>query len=159
MLATGMPLEHRPILIVFAGLPGAGKTTLARIVAQEHAAAYLRIDTIEAALRQSGTFADDVGPAGYVVAYALAKSNLRLGRSVVADAVNALPITREPWRRIAQDTSSELVEIEVICSDRAEHRRRIETRSIDAPALPPLTWEDVLARALPCRAGVPAWPR
>ena len=133
------------MLIVFGGLPGTGKTTLARALVQERGTAYLRIDTIEQALRQSGTVGDDMGPTGYMVAYALAESNLRLGRSVVADAVNALPITREPWRQVAQATSAELVEIEVICSDTAEHRRRIETRSIDVPGLTPPTWEEILA--------------
>jgi predicted kinase len=81
------------MLIVFGGLPGTGKTTLARAVAQERLATYLRIDTIEQALRSSDVLAGDVGPAGYIVAYALAEANLRLGRIVVADAVNPLAIT------------------------------------------------------------------
>ena len=129
----------KPTSIVFSGLPGAGKTTLARAVAKDCSAAYLRIDTIEQALRDAMTLPDDVGPAGYVIACALAGS-----RSVVADAVNALPITRDAWRKVVETTASLLAEIEVICSDAAEHRRRVETRSIDVPGLPPLTWEDVL---------------
>ena len=75
------------MLIVFGGLPGTGKTTLARAFAQERQATYLRIDTVEQALRSSGIVGDDVGPAGYMVAYALAEENLRLGRIVVADSV------------------------------------------------------------------------
>ncbi len=35
------------MLIVFGGLPGTGKTTLARAFAQRRRATYLRIDTIE----------------------------------------------------------------------------------------------------------------
>jgi predicted kinase len=46
--------EKKSTLIVFGGLPGTGKTTLARAVVQEHAATYLRIDTIEQTLRSSG---------------------------------------------------------------------------------------------------------
>jgi predicted kinase len=42
------------MLIVFGGLPGVGKTALARAVAQELAAAYLRVDAIEAAMRRAG---------------------------------------------------------------------------------------------------------
>jgi predicted kinase len=61
--------EPKSKLIVFGGLPGTGKTTLAREVAEEHSATYLRIDTIEQALRSSGVLVgDDVGPAGYLVA-------------------------------------------------------------------------------------------
>jgi predicted kinase len=37
------------MLIAFCGLPGAGKTTLARRLAQQRQATYLRIDAIEEA--------------------------------------------------------------------------------------------------------------
>ena len=35
------------MLIVFGGLPGTGKTTLSRLVAQDLSATWLRIDVIE----------------------------------------------------------------------------------------------------------------
>ncbi len=41
----------KPVLFIFSGLPGSGKSTLARAVARHFAAAYVRIDTIEQALR------------------------------------------------------------------------------------------------------------
>src|SRR4051812_17310242 len=110
-------------LIVLGGLPGAGKTTIARRVAAFSGAAYLRIDAIEQALRDSGMLAGDVGPAGYVVAYALAASNLALGRPVVADCVNPLAITRRAWRDVAARAAAPILEVEVLCSDVAEHRR------------------------------------
>lgn len=132
------------MLIVFGGLPGTGKTTIARTIAQEREAVYLRIDTIEQALLSSGALTGDIGPAGYVVAYALAESNLLLGHTVVADAVNPVVVAREAWRRVAATASAPLVEIEVICSDAAEHRRRIETRALDVPGLVPLTWQGIL---------------
>jgi hypothetical protein len=52
------------MLIVFGALPGTGKTTLARAVAKEQRATYLRIDTIEQALRSSGMLSNDVGVSG-----------------------------------------------------------------------------------------------
>ena len=134
-------------LIVFGGLPGTGKTTLAQAVATHYAAIYLRVDTIEQALRRSGCLAEDVGPAGYLVAYALAESNLQLGCSVVADSVNPLALTRDAWSRVASTNSAAVVEIEVTCSDEAEHRHRIETRSVDVVGLVLPTWQDVLDRA------------
>ena len=134
------------MLIVFGGLPGVGKSTLAAMFARAHRAVYLRIDTIEQAIRSSGALAGDVGPAGYVVAYNVAEVNLRFGLAVVADSVNPLPVTRDAWRRTAAATSSDIVEVEIICSDPAEHRCRVESRVSDVPDLVVPTWEQVRAR-------------
>ncbi|YAF61144.1 hypothetical protein DOCECA_13255 [Pseudomonas sp. E102] len=49
------------MLIVFSGLPGTGKTTIAHDLAATTGAVYLRIDTIERAVRNSGALAQDVG--------------------------------------------------------------------------------------------------
>lgn len=134
------------MLVVFGGLPGTGKTTIAREVARQTGATYLRIDTIEQALRSSDYFAIDVGPLGYEVAYALASENLRLGRIVIADSVNPIALTRSPWRSIAGQTSSPILEIEIVCSDVREHRRRVESRTVDVPGLVLPDWASVLAR-------------
>jgi predicted kinase len=134
------------VLIVFGGLPGTGKTTLARLAAREYRAVYLRIDTIEQALRASGALAGEVGGAGYIVAYALAEANLRLGQTVVADSVNPLALTRDAWRQAASNAQSRIVEIEMVCSDLAEHRRRVETRTVDVAGLVLPTWEAVQQR-------------
>jgi predicted kinase len=140
-------LRIHPLLIAFGGLPGTGKTTLAKVVAKRYAAVYLRIDTIEMAIRTTQGLREEVGPAGYVVAYWVAEENLRLGHNVVADSVNPLQITRESWSLVAQNADVPLVEVEVLCSDLAEHRRRIESRAPDLDGLPPLTWGSVCHRA------------
>lgn len=134
------------MLIVFGGLPGTGKTTIARALAQRLGAVHLRIDTIEQALRLSGMLKADVGPAGYLAAYRLAEDNLRIGRTVVADSVNPVRATRDAWRSVGERASVRVVEIEAICSDQAEHRRRVETRNSDIDGLTLPSWQDVLNR-------------
>ncbi|MDO9714111.1 AAA family ATPase [Paracraurococcus lichenis] len=121
------------MLIVFGGLPGMGKTTLASRIVRKLPATHLRIDTIEQALRSADVLKGDVGPSGYMIAYALAETNLRHGQIVVADCVNPLTVTRAAWRSVAAAASSPIVEIEVVCSDPAEHRCRVETRTVDIP--------------------------
>jgi predicted kinase len=135
-----------PTLIAFAGLPGTGKTTVARELAKQIGAVYLRIDTIEQALRNSRPFKGEIEDAGYRAAIALAEENLAQGLNVVTDAVNPLTITRDAFAMAATNTGATLLEVELICSDQAEHRRRIETRSadIDGHKLP--TWRDVESR-------------
>jgi len=131
-------------LIILSGLPGTGKTTIARALAKSTGAMHLRIDTIEQALRNSGV--PVVTDEGYRIAYALAEDNLRLGHKVIADSVNPLTITRDAWRAVATRASTKSIDVEIICSDQAEHRRRIETREadIEGHALP--TWSDVTSR-------------
>ena len=61
------------MLIVLSGLPGVGKTTIARELACSLAAVYVRIDSIEQALRQAGLA---VEAEGYAVAHAVAADNV-----------------------------------------------------------------------------------
>jgi len=89
------------MLIVFSGLPGTGKTTIARELARRTGAVYLRIDVIEQAIRDADVLAGDVAASGYSVANALALSNLQLGNTVVADCVNPVRESRDAWKAVA----------------------------------------------------------
>jgi predicted kinase len=134
-------------LIAFGGLPGTGKTTVARLVASRLAAIYLRIDAIEQAIRNAGVLAAGVGASGYAAAEAITGVNLVDGRTVVADCVNPVAASREGWRAVAARTGARLVEVEIICSDADEHRRRVVTRTSDIPGFTPPSWDDVVSRA------------
>lgn len=135
------------MLIVFGGLPGTGKTTISKEVAKRLKAVYLRIDTIEQTLKNKDGFSNvAVGPEGYLISYAIAKENLALGLNVVADCVNPIAITRDDWRQVAEQSAADLLEFELICSDKKEHQRRVEARVADIKAHQLPTWQDVLAR-------------
>ena len=131
------------MLIVLSGLPGVGKTAIARELARTLGAVHLRIDSIEEALRRAGCRVDGEG---YDVAYAVAEDNLRVGRTVVADCVNPWPLTRGAWRAVAERAGVAALDVEIICSDAAEHRRRIESREPDIAGQTLPGWKDVVTR-------------
>ncbi|MBE8516945.1 AAA family ATPase [Amycolatopsis sp. H6(2020)] len=130
------------VLIVLGGLPGTGKSTVARPLARALGAAYLRIDTIEQALVDSGELAEPPRAAGYVAGYALARDQLANGVDVVAECVNPLKITRDAWRA----AGTRVLEVELVCSDPVEHRARVEGRVADIPGLRLPSWRDVVER-------------
>jgi predicted kinase len=133
-----------PILYIFAGLPGTGKSTLSQSLAAHLGATYVRIDTVEQVLRQVCSI--DVRGEGYRLAYRVAADNLRLGISVVADSCNPIEVTRREWQRVAAEAGAQYVNIEVVCSDPQEHRKRVETRPSTVAGLTPPTWQDVIER-------------
>lgn len=105
------------MLIIFGGLPGVGKTSIARALAQNRCGAS-SIDTIEQAILDAGVLPDDdIGPVGYMVANRQATDNLKLGLTVIGDAVNSVEETRSEWRLAAERASKPYVQIELICSD------------------------------------------
>lgn len=133
------------LLVVFTGLPGSGKSVLARGVADAIGATYLRIDSIESAIASALAPVQD-NPLGYVVAGRVASDQLVAGRDVVVDAVNGVAAAREGWTALAERTSTVLRFVEVRCSDSVEHRRRVETREPEMPGQGVPTWEQVLRR-------------
>lgn len=135
------------LLVEFGGLPATGKSTLARRLAVDTAAVWLRIDEIEGALRRNGLTADQTGVAAYSVAHDVAAGHLRRGLTVIADAVNPVAEARAGWRELARSAGSRHVVIETVCPDPAEHRRRVETRGDDLPGWSYPDWSEVRAAA------------
>ncbi|MGV0820577.1 AAA family ATPase [Martelella sp. AMO21009] len=132
-------------LIAFAGLPGTGKSTIAKALSAKTGAVYLRVDEIETVM-----LAHDperkIGSESYEILAALAVSNLTLGHDVITDCVNPWALTREMFAGAAARADARFLGVEVTCSDPAVHRLRVEERPIDIPGWKKPTWQDVIAR-------------
>jgi predicted kinase len=130
-----------------AGLPGAGKSTVADALGDRLSTAVVSVDPIESAILSAGIDADQpTGLAAYLVAERMAEAVLGAGVSVIVDAVNAVEPARHQWRKLARRAGVPLLFVEVTCSDRGEHRRRLEARRRDLPGMPDLTWPAVEQR-------------
>jgi predicted kinase len=141
------PPRPPPGLIVLAGLPGTGKSSVARALAERLGAVWLRVDTLEAAMLEAGLSRSfETGLAAYIGIREQARDHLRLGRWVVIDAVNGVREAREMWSDLCAALAVEKRVIELVCSDAGEHRRRVELRPQPTPPLPKPTWEQVQQR-------------
>jgi 2-C-methyl-D-erythritol 4-phosphate cytidylyltransferase len=142
----------RPVLVVLGGAPGVGKTSVARELAARRAAAHVRVDTLEQALLRARGADAVLGPEGYAAGQAVAADLLRSGLDVVADGTQRLEVMRRAWASSADAAGARVVQVELVCSDEDEHRRRVEQRSADIPGHRLPGWPDVEA------ADTDPWP-
>lgn len=134
-----------PVLIVLAGLPGTGKTTLAKMLSKELNLFFLRVDCIEAPFMAQNEMCGSYGE-GYQALVHLAEENLNLGHSVIIDCVNPIHETRKMFLNLAQRTNAVLFQFELKTHDLNLHRKRVEERKVDIPNQKLPSWNDVLAR-------------
>lgn len=88
-----------------AGLPGAGKSTVADALSRRTGWPVLAVDPVEGAMLRAGVGAGEpTGLAAYLAVEALAGHLLRLGQTVLVDAVNAAVEARAQWRDLALQT-------------------------------------------------------
>ena len=84
------------MLIAMAGLPAAGKSTLAEILGARLSASVVSVDPIESAILEAGIDSDQpTGLAAYLVAETIAGLVLESGHDVIVDAVNGVDPARE----------------------------------------------------------------
>lgn len=121
-----------PRLIVINGPPGFGKSTLARMYADEHPLTLvLDIDQIRASL---GRWQDQLGPAGVaarVVAAAAAKAHLLAGHDVVVPQYLGRAAFLDELERLAAGAGAVFTEV-VLMSSREEALRAFDARASSA---------------------------
>jgi predicted kinase len=125
-----------------AGLPGVGKSSIARGLAAELGVCLFELDRIEAPLleRISG---DTLGWGGYEILTSLADDHLALGHGVILDCVSWVRPLRARWAKLADAHAAAFRPIEVVCSDEALHRARLVQRHRGSRGLGDIGWERV----------------
>jgi len=130
-------------IIVVSGLPGSGKSTIAEGISKELGIPIFSVDPIESAIIKSGIKRSfETGLAAYLVAETLATEHLKLGSSVIIDAVSPVKEARDMWHGLEEKFNAKLIIIECILPE-DEHKRRIESRVRNIHGISEVTWEDV----------------
>jgi predicted kinase len=136
-----------PQFIVFAGLPGTGKSSIAEAVARELSIPVFAKDWLEATLIRCELQPTEgglpLGSAGYQLLTTLAERQLQLGQSVILDSVASTLSIRAEWHTLAQTYQTEWRVVECICSDEALQRERMKVRQRQIPGWHELDWSEV----------------
>src|SRR5687767_12420004 len=89
-------------IIIISGLPGSGKSTVAEMLAEKLKRPMFSVDPIESSIIKSGIPQSfETGLAAYLVAETLAAEHLKMGLSVIIDAVSPVQESRDMWRNLS----------------------------------------------------------
>ena len=121
-------------LIVFSGLPGTGKSTLAESLGRQLDIPVFAKDWLEATLLHSGLASSEedkpLGFAGYELLSVLAERQLMLNQSVILDSVASTQAIRDRWHQ--RNLRVRLLRTSIDPSQPREHRHGNRPR-LDLP--------------------------
>ncbi|QLD84916.1 AAA family ATPase [Natronomonas halophila] len=121
--STGDSGERRPELVVVCGLPGVGKSTVARAVADRLDAAVLRTDVVRKELFDDPKYTSEESTTVYNELLARARDRLADGESVVLDATFKTRSRRREARDIAAEVDADFRLVHVDCDTEVVERR------------------------------------
>lgn len=132
-----------PTLILCAGMPGSGKTTLARMMARHLHLPIFSKDRVQRVLRDHHLADENTGD-GYYIILDMADEQLALGINVILDATFPLDHFRTVASEIAARHQARFCPLYFTCSDDAVWQERMQDRAQYVPGWQPVGWADVL---------------
>jgi len=121
-----------PVLVVLTGLPGSGKSHLARELSRRHPLAVLNSDALRAALFPHPQHSDQENARLFSATHAVLDRLLARGVSAALDATNLREAHRRPLYQLAGKRGARLLVVQVtapegVAKKRLRRRRRGET--------------------------------
>jgi predicted kinase len=126
-----------PLVVVFTGLPGTGKSTVSDLTARWMGASAFCGDWLLGALQPAHAVLALLDRPTYLRTYRQLLRNLlvrqlMLGQSAVVDCV-VDDTTLTDWRTEIESREGALCVVECVCPDESLHRQRVEGRTRDIP--------------------------
>ena len=137
MLEVPSPARGQPALIVLSGLPGTGKSTLARRLAGDLPAVVIESDRIRQSLFSPPTYSAEESRRVHQVCHILIGWYVRHYNHVVYDATNLYMRHRQSVYRLAERNGAQLVVVKVTASPEVVRERLMPRRFEDPGAGPP----------------------
>ena len=133
--------------IIFSGLPGTGKSTLAEGIGKHLSIPVFAKDWLETVLLRNGLKPthqeQSLGFVGYELLTVLAERQFMLRQSAILDSVAGSQNIRSTWSQLAARYDADWRVIECICSDELLHRSRLKDRRRNIPDWHELDWSEV----------------
>ncbi|MDX8148964.1 ATP-binding protein [Lentzea sp. BCCO 10_0061] len=139
------PTAESPVVVLVAGIPGAGKSTIAELLARRLRTPIFSMDWVMGALVLGRAVTEENAyEVGDLQLRASVARHVQLGIDVIVDATGHTREERDQWRELTERLGGVFVGVECVCSDEVLHRERIDGRDRGIPGwYATVPWEHV----------------